>query len=167
MSLYRRATHGAEAGLLAGGAVVALFLFQDAVRLAPLATPSALTQGFFGPGGVAFDTALLAQAAAMVGTGMSLLAYTVLHFLTFALVGVSAAFVLGGGAWWGAVAGGALYGVTVCTGAFYGARYLLHAPIHFDQIGLPTVLVANLVAGVVMGGGLYLVRGDGEEDAEA
>ena len=164
MGLYRRALLGAEAGLLAGASVIALFLVQDAFQLAPLATPNALASGFLGPSGYTYDTGLLATATGVIGWGVLLLAYTLTHFVTFAGVGVAAAFLFRGLSWGKALLGGALYGATVCTGVFYGGRYLLDAPVQLAEVGTPSIVVANLVAGVVLGGGLYLGFSQGSDN---
>lgn len=164
MRLYRRALLGAEAGLLAGASVIALFFIQDAFHLAPLSTPNALASGFVGPAGTTVDTGLLATATGFIGWGLLLVAYTLTHFVTFAGVGVVAAFLFRGLTWGKALVGGALYGATVCTGVFYGGRYLLDAPVHLVEVGVPSVVVANLVAGVVLGGGLFLGMSPGSDD---
>ena len=164
MGLYRRALIGAEAGLLAGASVVALFLVQDSFQLAPLATPAALANGFVDPTGYTYDTGLLATATGVIGWGVLLAAYTLTHFTTFALVGVAAAFLFRGLTWGKALLGGALYGATVCTGVFYGGRCLMDAPVTLAEVGGPSIVVANLVAGVVLGVGLYLGFSPGSAD---
>lgn len=158
MRFYQRAALGAEAGLLAGAGVVLLFLVQDVFHLAPLSTPEALSSGLFGPEGYQYDTGLLAQASGLVGYGIRLVAYTLLHFLAFAVLGIGAAFVLSGTSWLGALTGGALYGVTACSAVFYGSRLVMDTPVLMESVGIPSILVANTVAGVILGGGLYLGR---------
>lgn len=158
MGFYQRVAAGAEAGLMAAAGVVLLFLFQDVVRLEPLATPEALASGLFGPGGYQYDMDLLARTAGVAAMGARLLSYTLLHFLAFAAVGVVAAFVLAGTSWLGSLAGGGLFGVTICTGVFYASHWVMDAPVHLNAIGVPSVLVANAVAGVILGGGLCIAR---------
>lgn len=158
MVFHQRVAAGVEAGLMAAAGVVLLFFFQDAVRLEPLATPEALATGLFGPGGYQYDTGLLASAAGAVGMGARLLSYTLLHFLAFAVVGVVAAFALVGTSWLGSLVGGALFGGTVCTAVFYASHWVMDAPVHLEAVGLPSVLVANVVAGVILGGGLFIAR---------
>ena len=166
MGFYQRFATGAEAGLMAGAGVILLFLFQDALHLEPLATPSALATGFFGPAGYRYDTDVLARAAGMAAMGARLVSYTLLHFLTFAAVGVVAGFALRGSSWLGSLLGGALFGATFCTGVFYAARWIMDAPVHLDAVGFPGIVVANVVAGVILGGGLYVARAsDGEPEA--
>lgn len=158
MSFYQRVAAGAEAGFMAGAGVVLLFLFQDSVQLEPLATPNALATGLFGPGGYRYDTDLVARVAGMVGMGARLMSYTLLHFLAFAAVGVVAAFALRGSSWLGSLLGGALFGGTLCTAVFYGSRWVMDAPVHLDAVGFPGIVLANVVAGVILGGSLYVVR---------
>ncbi|MDT8340809.1 MAG: hypothetical protein RQ751_04785 [Longimicrobiales bacterium] len=166
MGVYSRIVMGAEAGLMAGAGVVFLFLIQDALHLTPLATPEALAAGLFGPGGYRYDTDLLARAAGIATTATSLLGYTLLHFLTFAAVGVLAAFTLAGASWLGSLVQGGLFGATVCTGVFYGCRWLMETPVRLESVGPASVVVANLVAGVILGGALYIAR-HVDEQAEA
>lgn len=162
MKIYRRCAYGAEAGLLAGAGVALLFLLQDVVTLAPFSTPEALANNLFGTGAVQENMGLLATAAGVAAMGTRLLAYTVTHFVTFALLGVAAAFVLRTGSWASSLAGGALYGLTVFTGVLYAGRLLMDAPVVVESVGIPAVLVANATAGVILGGGLFLVRPEGK-----
>ena len=158
MKVYDRCAQGAEAGVIAGAAVALLFLFLDFVHLTPLATPEALSAGLFTPSGYAYDTGLVAQAASMVGTGFHLLTYTVLHIGTFAVLGVAAAFVLGNAGWAGSLVGGMFFGLTVCTGVFWLSRDLLSTPVVMESVTLPSLLVANTIAGAILGAGIYLAR---------
>lgn len=166
--LYKRAALGAEAGLLAGTGVALLFLIQDSVTLAPLSTPEALASTLFGPVGYSMDDGLVAQAVGMAVYGFRLLSYTLLHFLAFALLGVGAAFALRGVSWLASLGGGALYGLTACSAVFYGTRLVLESPVMLEQLGVPSVLIANVVAGTIMGGGLHLVSNpDGTASQDA
>lgn len=168
MKLYQRIALGAEAGALAGAGVILLFLFQDTLRLEPLATPNALALGLVGPEGVPLDTELVGRAVGVTVLGVRLLAYTFLHFLVFALVGVASVFLIPGGSWLRSLASGGVVGVTLCTAVFYGSRWIGDAPVHLDAVGPASVLVANAVAGVILGAGLYLGRSEaGAERREA
>jgi hypothetical protein len=158
MKIYKRCAYGAEAGLLAGGGVALLFLFLDVVHLTPLATPSALAGGLFHPAGYEMDTGLMARIASWVGTGFHLLTYTVLHFATFALLGVVASLLLGNLGGGGSLLGGTVFGLTACTGVFYWSRSLLDTPVVMESIGFPSLVVANGLAGVLLGVGVYLGR---------
>lgn len=167
MKIYQRFALGAEAGALAGAGVILLFLFQDALSLEPLATPSALAMGLLDAGEYGFDADLLGRILGGAVLGIRLLAYTFLHFLAFAAVGVAGAFVLRGGSWLGSLVGGGLFGVTMCTAVFYGSRWAVDAPVHLEAVGPASIMVANTVAGVIMGAGLYLGRkADSPEGSE-
>ena len=165
MPLYKRAALGAEAGLLAGAGVALLFLVQDSVSLAPMSTPEALATTLFGPVAFSMDDGLVAQAAGMAVYGFRLLSYTLLHFLAFSLLGVGAAFALGGASWLASLGGGALYGLTACSAVFYGTRLFLESPVMLEQVSVPSVLIANVVAGTIMGGGLHLVSSSDDPDS--
>lgn len=168
MKAYSRCALGAEAGLLAGGGVALLFLFLDVVQLTPLATPNALAAGLFHPAGYEYDTGLMARLASWVGTGFHLATYTVLHFATFAALGVFAALLLGSLGWVGSLVGGMVFGLTACTGVFVLSRSLLDTPVVMESVSLPALLLANGVAGVLLGAGVYLGRQpDAEEAAPA
>lgn len=167
--LYHRIAVGAEAGALSGASVVLLFFLQDAVRLDPLATPQALSMGLFGVDAIRYDAGIVSQVAAWSITGVGLLAYTVLHFLAFAGVGIVGSFLLRAGSWWSSLAGGAVFGATFCTAVFYGSRWVMTTPVQLASVGFPSVLLANVVAGVVLGGGLFVALGsaDGAGDKAA
>jgi hypothetical protein len=63
--------------------------------------------------------------------------------------------------------GGGIFGVTLCTAVFYGSRWAVAAPVHLEAVGPASILVANTVAGVIMGAGLYLGRNlDTPEEAD-
>lgn len=164
MKLYERCANGAEAGLLAGGGVALLFLFFDVVHLTPLATPSALAGGVLHPAVHEVDAGLMARVASWVGTGFHLLTYTVLHFGTFALLGVAASFLLGNLGWAGSLFGGTLFGLTACTGVYTLGRSLLDTPVVTEVIALPSLLVANGLAGVLLGVGVYVGRQPDSDD---
>jgi hypothetical protein len=151
MRITKRIEAGTEAGLVAGVGVVALFLVQDVLHLQPLSTPEALSGAFFGPIGIPIASPEMAGLAGMVFTGGQITIYTVLHFLTFGILGVISAYVLNGRSWLGMVAGGALFGLTACTLVFYGSRLLAGSPFVLEGLTLTSVLLANAFAGALMG----------------
>ena len=167
MKAYSRCGLGAEAGLLAGGGVALLFLFLDVLHLAPLATPNALAAGLFHPAGYEYDTGLMTRLATWVGTGFHLATYTVLHFATFAALGVVAALLLGSLGWVGSLVGGLAFGLTACTGVFLLSRSVLDTPVVMESMSFPALLLANGVAGVLLGVGVYLGRQPEDEEAVA
>ncbi|MEJ2539657.1 MAG: hypothetical protein P8188_06765 [Gemmatimonadota bacterium] len=164
MKVYQRCAQGAEAGVIAGAGVALAFLLLDVVHLTPLATPSALASGLFHPVGYEYDTGLVARAASWVGTGFHMLSYTVLHFATFAALGVVAAFLLARTRWLGSLLGGIAFGVTGFTGVFFLSREFLDTPVVMAAITLPTLLLANGMAGAILGAGVYLARMPDAED---
>lgn len=164
MSILKRVTAGAEAGLLAGAGVALFFLIQGAVHLQPLATPLSLASGLLGPETADPGGGTLARVAAGAALGATLLIYTALHFLTFAAVGVGGAFLLDASSFWVSLGKGVAYGSVLCTGLLYGSRWMTDAPVAIDAVGLPTVLLVNAMAGAILGLGLHLAQLDVGED---
>jgi len=151
-----RVKTGAEAGLLAGAAVALFFFVLDLLAIHPFSTPTALAARWFGPGGYEIDVSMLARASAFIGSAFKLAVYTVSHFLAFAALGALA----GGVADWSRGLGsslgtGALFGLTVCSAVFYGGNLLFGGAVLSQLPGLPSVLAANLVAGLVIGGMMH------------
>lgn len=161
MRFLRRVAVGAKAGLLAGVGVAVLFLIEDAVRLRPLSTPAALASGLLDGGAAGGLIERLASGGALAAW---IMAYTLLHLLVFAGVGVIAAFALEVRSFWRALLGGAVYGSVVCTGFLYGARWIVESPIALDALGVPSVLLANAMAGAILGLALHLEERDPEVD---
>jgi len=166
MRFIERAAGGAEAGLVTGAAVALFFLFEDAVHLQLLATPSALAGGFVGPTGTEMDGSTVARVAAFGVLSVRVLLYTMAHFVAFALVGIAGAFLLKTSAFWTCLAGSVAYGATVCTGLLYASWWVAPSPVALDALSLPTVLLANAMAGAVLGIGLHLAQME-EGDAGA
>jgi hypothetical protein len=145
-------TVGIQAGLLAGASIVVLFFLLDLVRFQPLASPLALGGRLFGPSGPALDTPVLSQLVSITMFAGSLLTLTILHFLAFSLLGVSAV-------WWCEECGirlnlatGALYGIMAGSFVFYSCLALASDHVLANFPGPWTVALANLTAGAVMGG---------------
>lgn len=145
-----------------------MFLLLDVVHLTPLATPSALSASLFHPAGYEYDTGLMARLATWIGTGFHLATYTVLHFATFAALGVVASLLLRSFGWIGSLVGGVAYGLTACTGVFVLSRSVMDTPVVMESVSIPALLLANGVAGVLLGVGVYLGgRPDPEETVAA
>lgn len=157
----RSCTHadGVVAGMLAGAAVMVGYFLVDLVHLDPFATPVRLATVVVRPHGPDLDLPGVSQALAFLGFGVRLLAFTVLHFLVFALLGVGAAFCQRTFGVAGDVLTGAIYGLVVCTAAFYASLGLLGGEF-LASPGPGSVLVANLLAGAVMGAALSVARRD-------
>lgn len=158
MNSVNRTKTGIQAGLLAGSAVVLLFFLLDLFRLQPFSTPMALGSSILVPGGLLLETPVIAQIVSLVMFAGNLLTLTVLHFLAFSFLGL--------GAVWGCeecgvklnVLSGALFGVTVGSLLFYGCFALFGDHVLAFLPGPASVLLANLLAGAVMGGFVQIQR---------
>lgn len=157
-----RAEAGAVAGLLGGIAVAALFFVQGAIHLHPLAVPSELASGLFG--GAANNPGSTSGLGSDVVSVLKTLEYTIAHLLAFAAVGVSAAFILDGSRFWTSVWGGAAYVGAVCTGLLYAVSWIAVTPVALDVLGLPQVLLANMLAGAIIGTALYMAAHSVDRD---
>ena len=147
-----RAMVGIQAGLLAGASIVVLFFLLDLVRLRPLATPLAFGSHLFGPNGPFLDTPVLSQLVAITLFAGNLFTLTILRFLTFSFLGVSAV-------WWCEqcgfslnIATGAIFWILVGSFVFYTCLALGSDHVIANFPGPWSVAVANLTAGAVMGG---------------
>ncbi len=152
MDLQAQARIGVQAGLLAGTVVAATFFVADLARLAPLATPTALSCSFLGPCKMSFDTPFVVESVTVISLGGRLAALTLLHLLVFSALGV------------GVVAlchysrvplnalTGALYGLVACSVVFYTAIWFSNAATVIALPSLGSILLVNLLAGAVMGG---------------
>ncbi len=131
----RTLVHGAVAGILAGLVIAVWFLVVDFATAEPFHTPAALASAIVG------DQA--APTFRLVAT------YTLLHFSVFALLGISAAFLLRAIGVAPGLMMGAVFGLGVLGTVHYGA--LLIAGIGALTVLSPIhVLAANLVGGMVM-----------------
>jgi hypothetical protein len=179
MRFFHRAAIGAVAGLVAGIAVAIFFLIEGAVHLRPFAVPVALASGLLGwggAGGTAAAQVANTAAAHVAGTappsgeslgvlGVEVLVYTVIHLLTFAAVGAGAGFLLGFRSFWRSILGGVVYGSIVCTGLLYASGSIAATPVSLHDLGLPSVLLADAMAGAILGLGLHLARSAGQGEA--
>lgn len=159
ISRQTRVTQGIQAGLLAGLAVAVFFFVGDLLRLTPLSTPFALSQTFLGPGGFEFDFPVLSQIITIVAFVGRVLAFTALHFLIFAMLGVGAVSFFDWLRWPLNVGTGALYGLVAYTVAFYASTAVRNVDVVAGVPGFWAVVTANLLAGGIMGGYLRLSRG--------
>lgn len=150
MRLTRRLESGGEAGLAGGAAIAVLLLVRDVLHLEPLSTPNALAAGFFGPGGYFVELPVAAGIMGGVALGARVVAFTTLHFLTFAMLGVAASFVLTRCSMARTVFGGVLFGLTACTGVFYAGRLISGSPFLMGEISVTGVLLLNAFAGAVI-----------------
>ena len=92
MDTFGRAIRGAEAGAIAAAGVALSFFVLDLIQFQPLGTPGALSGAVFGPAGLEWDLTTMAGLLAGLTTAYRIATFTVVHFLSFALVGVLASF---------------------------------------------------------------------------
>jgi hypothetical protein len=156
MRFLRRIATGAEAGFVAGIAVAIFYLVVGAVSLHPFAVPVTLSSELLRAGNVAATTATAARLSSFENLATQVVTYTVLHLVTFTLVGVVAAFVLDVGSFWISLVGGVAYGSLVCTAVLYASGWVAATPIALHSLGLRSVLLANAMAGGVLGLALHL-----------
>ncbi len=152
MALLRQVGIGVQAGLLAAGVVATTFFVADLARLAPLATPIALSGGILGSAATTFDSPFLLSSVAIVSFGGHLAAITLVHLLSFAALGALAVLVCHACHAPLNALTAALYGLVVFSLVFYTATWLTNAASVVELPSLGSVLLVNLLAGAVMGG---------------
>jgi len=162
VSKFGRAIKGAQAGACAAAAVALSFFVLDLVRLQPLATPGFLSGAVFGPAGLEWDLTSWSGFVAGLVTAYKITTFTLLHFLTFALVGVFASLAFD---WKNRTAFKPLLAVAVlCTTAFAVTVAVSASFVALESLGPLTVVIVNLFAAFVLAGYLRLAnmpeRGD-------
>lgn len=130
------ASRGLAAGFAAAATFAAWFLLVDVVKAQPLATPAYMSGLIF-----SFTTALPASAR--------LLAFTLLHFVTFGMVGVIVAVLLDKWRLRPLVTIGIPLGFLLFDLAFYGSLMLFGVDI-VRALGWPQVLTGNVLAAMVL-----------------
>lgn len=160
-----RVQAGAAGGLIAAIAVAALFFLLGAIRLQPFSVPASLASGLFGGGSSA--TGATSQPGSFVAIVVEILAYTAVHLLAFGAVGATAGLVVTASSFWKSVLGGAAYAAVACTILLYLVRWLADAPVAVDVLGLPRVLLANALAGAIIGTAIYLGEQSSARELEA
>ncbi len=128
--------HGIIAGLLGGTAVIVFFLLYDIIQGEPFATPTYLA------------SALLDQDGLEVGPFL-LIAYTLLHYVVFAVLGAGAAVLFE----WASIPRnlfvGAVFGLLVCSLIFYPSLIISGTDV-LAAPAWPAVLAGNVLAGLVL-----------------
>jgi hypothetical protein len=127
---------GLTAGLIAAATFAAWFLLVDVVEAQPLATPAYMSGLIF-----SFTTALPASAR--------LIAFTLLHFVSFGVVGMIVAALLEKWQLKPLVSIGFPLGFLLFDLSFYGSMLLFGVDI-VRALGWPQVLTGNVLAAVVM-----------------
>jgi hypothetical protein len=127
--------HGAQAGLAAGAVVALWFLVVDLTQGQPFHTPALLASALVGQ----------SEAASVRLVAM----YTVLHFGTFALLGMATASLLLATGLAPSLLLGALFGIGVFDSVHYGALLVTGTGV-LSVLPPLHVLPANLLGGLVM-----------------
>lgn len=152
--LVHRLEAGAAGGIAAAVAIAALFFMEGAVDLHPLSAATSLATGLLGGGSGGSGAA--SQVGSYVIVPLEMAAYSVVHLLAWVAIGVTAAFVVKASAFWTSLAGAVAYTCIAGTGLLYLVRWFADAPVALDVLGFPRVLLANALAGAVIGTALYL-----------
>lgn len=135
--LTRRVRHGLVGGLLGGFVLAVLFYFYDLGQGRPMQTPAFLWG------------ALVSRAEVEPTTGI-IAGFTAIHFAVWGGLGMLAAALV---RWAGLprnVLIGALYGLLVCSLAFYAGLMRAPAELVLSAPDWPAVFFGNALAGVVM-----------------
>ena len=156
MSKFGRAIKGAQAGAFAAAGVALSFFVLDLIRLQPLATPGFLSGAVFGPAGLEWDLTSLSGLVAGLVTAYRITTFTLLHFLTFAPVGVVASLAFD----WKNKAGlkPFLAVAGLCTAAFSAAAAVSGSFVALESLGAVTVVAVNLFGAIVLAGYLRLAN---------
>ncbi len=154
MDIFARAIRGAEAGAHAAAGVALSFFVLDLIQFQPLGTPGALSGAVFGPAGLEWDLTTMAGLLAGLTTAYRIAAFTVVHFLSFALVGVLASFLFD----WKQGAGlKPLLAVGVlCTAAFSATVAGAGSVGALESLRPATVVGVSLFAALLLGAYLRL-----------
>lgn len=137
LTLRRRIRHGLVGGLLGGFVLAVLFYFYDLGQGAPLQTP-------------AFLWGAIVSRAEVEPTAGIIAGFTIIHFAAWGGLGMVAAALV---QWAGLprnVFIGALYGLFVCSLAFYVGLIRAPSGLVMSAPGWPAVFFGNALAGVVM-----------------
>lgn len=127
--------HGAIAGILAGAVVALWFLVVDVVNGAAFQTPAVLANALIGRTGPASFSLMVM--------------FTLLHFGSFALLGIAAAYLLSALGLAPSLLLGALFGIGVFDTVHYGALLLTGTGV-LSVLPPLHILPANLLGGLVM-----------------
>lgn len=155
MSVYLRASRGAQAGALAAAVVEASFFILDVVRLRPLATPFVLSGASSFPGDFVLDLTSMSGILAALWATYQVLMLTLAHFVAFVVVGVVASLAFD----WTRPGDASRFAVVtmICTGAFFGTVAGSSSIIILESIGVAPVLGMSLLGALVLSSVLRLV----------
>ena len=152
MNMIGRAVRGAKAGAAAG--VALSFFVLDLIRVQPLGTPGALSGAVLGPGGFEWDITSMSGLIAGLSTAYRIAGFTVVHFLSFALVGVLASLLFD----WkrGAVLKPLLAVAVLCAAAFSATVAGSGSVVALESLGPIAVVAVSLFAAILLVGYLRL-----------
>jgi len=172
MTKFSRAVKGAEAGAIAAAGVALSFFVLDLIQFQPLATPGALSGAVYGPAGFDWDLTSVSGLLAGLSVVYRIATFTILHFLTFALVGVMAALYFDWKEWGGfkpLLAVAALCTVAFSATAVFSATVAgLNVVVALKSLGVVPVVAVNLLGALLLVGYLRLVNmPESEEEPEA
>ncbi len=154
MSKFRRAMRGAQAGAFAAAGVALAFFVLDLIRLQPLATPGFLSGAVLAPAGLQWDFTGMSDLIAGIETAYLITTFTLLHFLTFALVGVLASVYFN---WKHKIGFMPLLAVAaLCTAAFSATVLGSGSVVALESLGWVAVVGVNLFAAFLLVGYLRL-----------
>ncbi len=162
MTKFSRAVKGAEAGAIAAAGVALSFFVLDLIQFQPLATPGALSGAVYGPAGFEWDLTSVSGLLAGLSVAYRIATFTILHFLTFALVGVVAALYFDWKEWGGLKP--LLAVAALCTAAFSATAVFsatvagLNMVIALESLGVVSVVGVNLLGAFLLVGYLRLVN---------
>jgi len=160
MGILGRAARGVEAGVIAAGAVELSFLVLDVVRLEPLATPLALAGVVPTASGVVLDPGTMSGVLAVLWGAWQLVLLTAAHLATFGAAGVACALLFD----WSRPGGIARHAAVVglCVAAFVATVALGGSLVALGSVGAGPAVAMNVLAAIILGGGLRLVSLDTE-----
>lgn len=140
--------HGVVAGLLGGALIMIFFRVYDGLLFEPLATPEFLAGELMGQEGLVGDLSVPLRAL-RIGV------FTVLHLTVFSGLGILLLKLFRMTGARESMLGGGLYGITFCT-LLFGLVLQISGTEISAAPQWPALLLANFLAGVVMGGYLDL-----------
>jgi hypothetical protein len=139
----RFAREGLVSGGLGGSAIALWFLLLDAIRGRPLYTPSVLGTAIFHP-----DTMPTSYEALPVSAGVAA-AFTLIHFVVFALIGIGASWLLFKAEKNPNLGFGIILLFVIFESCFVALATLFAEPA-LKALTWPAILVANFLAATVM-----------------
>ena len=162
MSKFRRAIRGAQAGAFAAAGIALAFFVLDLIRLQPLATPGLLSGAVLAPAGLQWDFTGMSDLIAGLEIAYMITTFTLVHFLTFALVGALAAVYFD----WKHKAGlmPFLAVAALCTVAFSTSIVGSGSVVALESLGPVAIVVTNLFAAILLVGFLRLASMPEPED---